>query len=90
MVRGCEKRVVRLQNPDSRFFDEVYFMLRDELPHAPFSEADIVAEANRILEENVVLRRGGTFRLERRLRLRYFLFGVAAALAVTLPLAFLR
>ncbi len=49
MVRGCEKRVVRLQEPGNPYFEEVLFVLRDE---EPGGECDIVAEAGRIIEEN--------------------------------------
>ncbi len=49
MVKGCEKRVVRLQKPDSRWFEEVFFVLRDDPSVIP-RDADIVTEANRLLE----------------------------------------
>lgn len=48
MVKGCEKRVVRLQKPDSRWFEEVFFVLRDDPSVFP-PHGDIVTEASRLL-----------------------------------------
>lgn len=52
MVKGCEKRMIRLQNTGSRMFEEVYFVLREDLPGEGCETRDILAEANRIVEEN--------------------------------------
>ena len=79
MVRGCEKRVVRLQEAGS-CFEEVLFILRDG--QASASECDIVAEADRIIRENNKERRKG-YALPSYL---CFLLGAAAAAAVLLPL----
>ena len=50
MVKGCEKRMIRWKSPDSRVFEEVFFVLRD--CEAGMAERDIVAEATRILTES--------------------------------------
>ena len=60
MVKGCEKRMIRLQNTGSRMFEEVYFVLREELPGEGLTTRDILAEANRIVEENEPPAYGGT------------------------------
>ena len=82
MVRGCEKRVVRLQKPDSRWFDEVFFVLKDD-PAVAFSAAgDIVTEANRLLEEVAVQR---PRRRRGRLPVLPFLCGAALSAVALLP-----
>ncbi len=75
--------MVRLQNPDSRYFDEVVFILKDGA--APTGGCDLVAEANRILAENVELKKGG--RAHVGARALWLLLGVLGASAAWLPLS---
>ena len=85
MVKGCEKRVVRLQKPDSRLFEEVFFVLRDDPSALRLARGDIVAEASRLLSE-VALPRPRRHH-GRRLPLTAFLLGAALSAAVILPFA---
>ena len=85
MVKGCEKRVVRLQKPDSRLFEEVFFVLRDDPSALRLARGDIVAEASRLLSE-VALPRSRRHP-GRRLPLTAFLLGAALSAAVILPFA---
>lgn len=52
LVKGCQGRVIRLRSAGSRLFDEVFFVLREGAGEA--EEGDILTEANRILEENML------------------------------------
>ena len=85
MVRGCEKKLIRLGNPDSRYFEEVLFVLRDDSETGRAAVGDIVAEANRILSENTLSRKEHS----RGVSLSSFLLGVAASAAALLPLVLL-
>lgn len=49
MVRGYQKRVVFMKNTGSEFFDEAYFVVCDDKMGG--SEADMINEANRIIDE---------------------------------------
>ena len=51
-MRGCQKRVIFLKNTGSALFEEAYFVMRKEEKTERRSEADMVAEADRIIEEN--------------------------------------
>ena len=84
MVRGCEKRVVRLDTHGSRYFEEVLFVLKDEADSA--SHRDIVAEAGRIIEENT---REREKKEKRGVPCLFFLLGAAVAAAVLTPFLFL-
>ncbi len=53
MVRGCHRRVVFLRTKDSRFFEEAYFFLREDVPPTEGS-ADVIDEANRIVRESLL------------------------------------
>ena len=82
MVRGCEKRVVRLQKPDSRWFEEVFFVLRDDPSASSPYAGDIVTEANRLLEEVAMPR---PRRRRGRLPVLPFLLGAALSAVALLP-----
>ena len=53
MVRGCQRRVVFVKNTDSKIFSEAYFILSDEACKESRTDADIIREANRIIDESV-------------------------------------
>ncbi len=52
MLRGCQKRIVFLKNTGSKIFDEAYFVISDK--ESAYAPPDLIAEANRIIEENVL------------------------------------
>ena len=79
MVKGCERRVVHLKNTDSALFEEAFFLLKDEKNEKPPSQAAMVREANRIIEENIT-RKGvheepAPLMLSQRLAAFFFLLG---------------
>ena len=53
MVRGCQRRVVRLRTKDSKIFEEAYFFLREDLSPAE-KTTDMIGEANRIVQESLL------------------------------------
>ncbi len=53
MVRGCQKKIIYLKNTDSGVFDEAYFLVSDSALGNDMDERDMIAEANRILDECV-------------------------------------
>ena len=55
LLKGSQKKIVRLQSAGSRLFDEAFFVLRDDA--APPATGDMLTEANRILEESILPRR---------------------------------
>ncbi|MBO7293579.1 MAG: hypothetical protein J6V07_06570 [Clostridia bacterium] len=86
MVRGCEKKLIRLGSPESRYFEEVLFILRDNSETGRAATRDIVAEANRILAENTLQKKR---REKKGSPLLPFLLGALASAAALLPFAFL-
>ncbi len=55
MVRGTHKQMVVVRTKDSRYYEQAYFVLRDG--HSPMreSESTMMAEANRILDESMLM-----------------------------------
>ena len=91
-LRGCRKRVICVEKPDSRLFEEALFVLREEAGGVP--ESDMLAEANRILEESMVIRGGACVAKPARPRwlgrLLCFLLGAAVSGIPALCLLLLR
>ncbi len=49
VVRGCEKRIYHVKNPDSEIFDEAYLILRRQEKGKRMSSREIENEAMRIV-----------------------------------------
>ncbi len=84
MVKGYEKRMVRLQNPNSRYFEEVCFILKDDPSGGLPKRADLLEEANRILDENRW--ESPCVGNEKRRQTLSFLLGMVTAASLLLPL----
>ena len=52
MIKGAQKQMIVVRTNKSPYFDEAYFVLRREIRSQKHIQHDILAEANRILEEN--------------------------------------
>ncbi|MBR6676651.1 MAG: hypothetical protein IKL24_04895 [Clostridia bacterium] len=50
MIKGCQKKIIHLRNTESPFFEEAYFVLKEDLSPKP-AEDDIIKEAMRIAEK---------------------------------------
>ncbi len=49
MVKGCQRRVLHLKNPEGGLFEEAFFFLKAPEPPKGDGAKEMVAEANRIL-----------------------------------------
>jgi hypothetical protein len=52
MVRGCQKKIIYLKNSGSNFFEEAYFVIKNNSQYEEISECDMIEEANRIVKES--------------------------------------
>lgn len=87
MLRGCQKRIYYVKNPESDIFDEAYFILRRGagMPYGRGSgqtpPSKMKLEAERLMAD--AGGNGASLRTkQRRERLTAFLFGIAAAAVV--------
>ena len=71
MLKGAQKRMIVVRTTDSKLFEEAYFVMRHDACHG--GQADLVQEANRILEHSLRSER----RDRRPKRLRALLWGGA-------------
>ena len=78
MVKGCQRRVLHLKNPESGLFEEAFLFLRAPSSDPPPDAREMVEEANRIL---LGCRETGVGRRQRSRRAA-FLFGVLAGAAL--------
>ena len=51
MIKGCQKKIIHLKNPDSRYFEEAYFILK-ETTGGITDEKEMIKEAERIAKCN--------------------------------------
>ena len=51
MIKGARKEMIVVRTGDSLYFDEAYFVLRDDTKKSKQKSRDILSEANRILAE---------------------------------------
>ena len=51
MIKGARKQMIVVRTGNSRFFDEAYFVLREDAQKERRKSTDILNEANRILSE---------------------------------------
>lgn len=49
MVKGCQKRIIMVQNTGSQYFEAAYLILKNDLP-VSCSERDMVNEAQNIVD----------------------------------------
>ena len=95
MVRGCQRKIYVVKNPESPLFEEAYFILKQNLPRkTEVSPNEMAEEAKRIVKDVCGLaplypKTGNIFHN----RLLAFVLGAAASSAligsVALTLAFL-
>lgn len=51
MIKGARKQMIVVRTGNSPYFDEAYFVLRDDAQKDKRKSKDILSEANRILAE---------------------------------------
>ena len=51
MIKGARKEMIVVRTANSRYFDEAYFVLREDKQKQRPKSTDILSEANRILAE---------------------------------------
>lgn len=81
MVRGCEKRIYHVKNPESEIFDEAYLVLRRQSGSKAASPREIELEAKRIVM-GAAGEKGNTDPKIKSEKLRAFLAGAALSAAV--------
>ncbi|MBQ7353732.1 MAG: hypothetical protein IJW54_07015 [Clostridia bacterium] len=55
MINGYERRIMQLRNIKSPYFDEAYFVMKDNCEH--FIESEVLCEAERILGTTKISKR---------------------------------
>ncbi len=54
MLRGCQKKIIYVKNTKSPFFEEAYFILKNNASVIGASDSDMLVEAARIVDENLL------------------------------------
>ncbi|MBR7112664.1 MAG: hypothetical protein IKC75_07090 [Clostridia bacterium] len=80
MLRGCQKQMIVLQTPESPLFESAFFVLRRDMGEP--RQADMQAEANRLVGNETYLRKRPRFAREAALFFAGFLGGVLTCLLI--------
>ncbi|MBQ2732786.1 MAG: hypothetical protein IJF74_01380 [Clostridia bacterium] len=76
-MKGCLKNVILVKGKESELFEEAYFVMKEtEKPHR---NADIVAEARRIIETEDMSASPISVKLNRKKKLVCFFIGIGVA-----------
>ena len=81
-MRGCQKRVVFLKNTGSPYFEEAYFVVRQEEGRDMGTTEEMVVEASRIIDENF----GRKEKMEKRTLISHSLCFIIGALITAVVL----
>lgn len=85
MIKGCSRKIYHVRNISDKYFDEVYFILKDgeTLPDSPSTSATLAEEAERIIKEaGVMFRKERSKRTSPLSRLCAFLCGAFTSSAI--------
>lgn len=52
LLKGCQRRIVKISGIADSVFEEAYFILKPEREGGEMSEREMIAEANRIIRES--------------------------------------
>ena len=63
MLKGCQKRIIMINDTGSDIFDQAYFIIKDANICDRFCKTDMIREANRIIDNNLL---GAYFSGERK------------------------
>ena len=78
MIKGCERRLVIYKSKNSKYFSEVHFIMKEEIDSKKELRKDIIAEANKIVNESTSqCAKAKKRKSERRSKFLFFFFGIA-------------
>ena len=81
MVKGYQRKMICVKQTGSEWFEEAYFLLRQDTEEPLYDEECLIREANRIVSEQ---RRGESRPVSHMLRQRLFWSLLGAAVAFLL------
>ena len=65
MIKGCQKRMIHVKNTNSPYFEEAYFVLKNDVD-PDTRENDMVLEAQKIASQYVSGERAGKIKMSKR------------------------
>lgn len=91
MLKGCNRKIYHVRNTSSKYFDEVYFVLKDGVSVSSRATSSTLAEeAERIIKEaGVSVGNASSTRASSVSRFACFLVGVFSSSAILGIIAFL-
>jgi hypothetical protein len=53
MIKGCQKKIIQIKDTGSKYFEEAYFVIKEETLKSEINECNIVKDATEIVNEYV-------------------------------------
>ena len=53
MIKGCQKKIIQIKDTGCKYFEEAYFIIKDETLKTEINECNIVKDATAIVNEYV-------------------------------------
>ncbi len=79
ILKGAQKKMIVVKTADSDIFEEAYFVVK---ANGSGGDKDMIAEANRIIEERRIQPSGAKEKKPRRKAVHYFLCGLLFTLGM--------
>lgn len=78
MIRGVQRKIIVIKGDKSSVFENVYFLLRNDISDANRSDGDILREANKIIAQNYSDKKRKKYEKRKKIRrgLAIFLSGL--------------
>ena len=54
VLKGCQKSIIMIKDTGSEIFDQAYFIIKDTESCTKMHKTDMIREANRIIDENLL------------------------------------
>ena len=73
MYKGNQKRMIAIKDPGSKYFEEAYFIMKEDRERDESEIKDMIEEANRIIENGLKKKRPARFKA------KYALYAMSGA-----------
>lgn len=83
IYKGCERKIILIKNPGNGYFDEAYFILKENKNEKQGNGTDMLSEANRIVNESMMILDRGVKKAPKSKRILYLGIGLLLGSGLT-------
>ena len=64
IYKGCQKKMIKVKDPGGKYFEEAYFILKEDYYDDEPEIKDMLDEANRIISDRIVNKKKKSFKMK--------------------------